>query len=258
MFNDELLRDVERMLGKDLPGILRDTLLHTGDIPLPKRPAPFEKTPGGLSKWSSADFITSLRHHGFSGTYPDELPDQIDLSNFKKPITRLLALMQGDGLEHGRFGVVSLSKDSVILQETSKGTETGVTLRERPTLVDRVVICLHTHPSSRDEAPTHSYHFSPRDLAGFLERSSSQATIVIADGLTLLAHRTAATPGFDGNLERRLELLCTQFENDPTIPLPLRPLRFTKEACRRLSLDLYIHKHSQSNYIANRVTTNKN
>ena len=252
MLDDELLRNVERMLGKDLTEILRDTLLHTGDIPLPKRPAPFERTPRGLSQWSSADFITSLRHHAFSGTYPDELPDEINLRGFKEPISRLLTLMQGDGKEHGRLGVVSLSKDSIILQETSKGTEKSVTMKERPNLFEPVVICMHTHPSPRNQVLS-SYHLSPRDFAGFLEVPSSQATIVIANGLTLLAHKTAATPCFDGDLERRLELLCTKFETNPTIPRDLRLSRFTAEACRTLNLGLYAHQHSQHDDIAMRI-----
>ena len=209
----------------------------------------------GLGRWSGEEFRASMRQHGFSRTIPSELPREIELREFRKPIERLLELTMRDGREYGRIGVIAPWNDSVRLLETSRGTDNEVRIVGKASALEPAVIFIHTHPTPSGQSAGHSYHFSPQDFKAFLAIPSAQVAVVVANGLTLLLYKTDMTPSFSAEVVAQLDRLELEIATNFFIPTDRKGARLTKRACEQLDIGLFAHKHSSAEYVARRIET---
>ena len=206
-------------------------------------------------RWSGEAFRASMRHHGLSGTFPSELPHEIDLREFRRPLERLLELTKSDGREYGRVGVIAPWKDSLRLLGTSRGTNNEVRIVGQFSSLERAVIFIHTHPTQRGLTAAHSYNFSLQDFESFLTTPSTQVVVVVADGLTLLLYKTDRTPSLSPEVVERLHRLELEIFANSLIPADRKGARFTKRACEQFKIGLFAHKHSSPEYVAQRIET---
>ncbi len=132
------------------------------------------------------------------------------------------------------------------------GDEHSVSIPVQSTPFKVPILTVDSHPTS--STARDSYHFSAIDICSFLELSSLQFTVVVAEGLTLIAMRTDATPRYNEHVEERIlklrDSMRSSMAGDMTGD---RAIRFTKDVCKMLNLALYCIKHSDGSGVAKRV-----
>ena len=227
-------------------GLLRHPNHH--DAPAPHTGDPRQIR---LSTWSSQQLRDIIHAVACTERFVAHPPDQIDFGGFLPAFARLEILTKR-GSEYGRAATVNLSTRRILFGETVIGDETSVSIPIRGSQFTVPFLMLHSHPIS--SSPRDSYHFSSTDICSFLSFPSLQFTVVVAEGLTLVAMRTDTTPRYsDGIKERIIKLRDSTRSARLDGSSRSHGSRFTTEVCSMLNLGLYRIKHSDGSGLAKRV-----